>query len=58
MKNNAYSFLNVYAPNNKTLRNSFLKIISEILNSQGIKVIGGDLNEINKAIDRKSTSNT
>jgi exonuclease III len=52
-QNNNISLLNIYAPNDKKQRNVFFDLISKILNehSQGIKLIGGDFNEINDIRD-------
>lgn len=57
-QNNNISLLNIYAPNDKKQRNVFFDLISKILNehSQGIKLIGGDFNEINDIRDRVSSS--
>ena len=56
--NNTYSILNIYAPNDKKLRNSFFDNINTLVmeNFQGIKVIGGDFNDINSVNDRISSS--
>jgi len=58
IKTNIYTLLNIYAPNEKKSRNVFFDTLSELLiqNAQGVKVIGGDFNEINDQIDRKTIS--
>ena len=56
--NNTYSILNIYAPNDKKLRNIFFDKKCTLLmeNSVGIKIIGGDFNDINSIRDRISSS--
>ena len=56
--NSTFSVLNDYAPNDKKRRNTFLQNISSFMfeKSQGIKIIGGDFNDINDAKDRISSS--
>lgn len=51
-----YSVLNVYAPNEKQNRNTFFKNIDNLLNEKsfGIKLLGGDFNEILNETDRIS----
>ena len=51
-----FSLLCVYAPNSRTLRNSFFKRVHDFLREKGIgiPIIGGDFNESFKKIDRKS----
>jgi len=58
-KNNSYSLLNIYAPNDKKSRNYFFTHISKLLleHSEGLKLIGGDFNEtLNNQLDRTSRS--
>ena len=52
-----YALVNIYAPNDPNLRNSFFKHINEKLSecSTGSIIVGGYLNEVlNPAIDRRS----
>ena len=51
-----YCLINVYAPNDKNLRNKFLKKLSKLVNdfSDGFHIFGGDWNEIQTKSDRKS----
>lgn len=52
-----YTLVNIYAPNDQNLRNSFFKHINEKLSecSTGSIIVGGDFNEVlNPAIDRRS----
>ena len=52
--NNVFSLLNIYAPNDKKLRTQFFEILSNELfdKAQGLKVIGGDFNDVLKERDR------
>ena len=49
-----YSLLNIYAYNDKLSRNLFFDSINELVenNAQGIKIIGGDMNDVLKQEDR------
>ena len=51
---NVYSILNIYAPNDQRLRNTFFKDIDLLLKdkSMGIKLVAGDFNETLTKIDR------
>ena len=56
---NIYSLVNVYAPNDKTMRNTFFKSIDTLLRESalGIKLLSGDFNETLQTIDRFSKNN-
>ena len=54
-----YSLLNIYAYNDKISRNLFFNSINELVenNAQGIKIIGGDMNDALEPIDRYNEKN-
>ena len=56
---NTFTLLNIYSPNDKKLRNSFYREISDLLvnSSQGVKIVGGDHNDILNHNDRVYKSN-
>ena len=49
-----YTLINIYANNDKVSRNIFFQSINELAgqNSQGIKIIGGDMNDVLSSSDR------
>ena len=55
-----FSLLCIYAPNSRTLRNTFFKKVNTFVKEKctGILILGGDFNESLKNIDRKSSSNS
>ena len=55
-----YTLLNVYAYNDKTSRNLFFDSINDLVenNAQGIKIIGGDMNDVLQPIDRLSSNDS
>lgn len=56
IEENIYTIVNIYAPNDRNNRNTFFKnLINKIETfSEGFISIGGDRNETQKEIDRKS----
>ena len=58
--NNTISLINIYAPNDIKSRHSFFDNICKLLieHSLGIKIIGGDFNEINNLRDRITSTKT
>jgi exodeoxyribonuclease-3 len=58
LTNSIYTFMNIYASNNKKARKLFFNNISKILTekAQGLKIIGGDFNEVLGKIDRVSNT--
>lgn len=53
---NIFTIINIYAPNDKHNRNRFFKKINKQITEfqQGPIIIGGDWNDIQEHIDRKS----
>lgn len=49
-----YSLINIYAYNDKVSRNNFYQNINSLveLHAQGLKIIGGDMNDVLSSLDR------
>ena len=57
-ENIIYSLINIYAPNIESERNSFYKKLNDFLNKNAIGtiILGGDMNDALKNVDRKSSN--
>ena len=55
-----FTFVNIYAPNDKRCRNNFFELVNNKIEEEslGLKIIGGDFNDVLNETDRYTHSNS